>query len=134
MGADDHMTAGRAQTAMRLRIHPGQQLRTPSQAATIEVGRIDEHGVTMLLGEKATPTRLCWECWEGVLTFLAGKGWVEIGGRFDVAADPKTLDGYLKTHTKRATAGWVAAVMEAAELVEIDRGRPARVRVCVKAI
>jgi len=111
---------------MRLRIHPGQQLRTPSQSATFEVGGINELGVTMLLGEKATPTRLRWE---GILMFLAGKCWVEIGGRFDVAADPKTLDGYLKTYTKRATAGWVAAVMESAELVEIARGRPARVRV-----
>ena len=87
----------------------------------------------MLLGQKATPTPLPWECWEGVLAFLAAKGWVEIGGRFDVAANPTTLDGYLKTYIKRATAGWVAAVMEAAELVEIDRGRPARVRLRVNA-
>jgi hypothetical protein len=65
---------------------------------------------------------------EGVIEFLRGKGWVEIGMTYDVAGRTGTLDGYLKGYMKRATAGWVAALFEAAGLVQIDRGRPARVR------
>jgi hypothetical protein len=33
---------------------------------------------------------------------------------------------------QRASAGWVAAVLEVAAIVEIDRGRPARVRLRVQ--
>lgn len=51
-----------------------------------------------------------------------------IGSKYETTADPGTLDGYLKGCIKRATAGWVAAVLESADVVEIDRGRPARVR------
>jgi hypothetical protein len=41
---------------------------------------------------------------------------------------PGTLDEYLKTYLKRATAGWVAVVLEHAGVVAIDRSRPARVK------
>jgi hypothetical protein len=60
--------------------------------------------------------------------FLGGKGWVEIGSRYEVGGKVGTLDGYLKRCVKRATAGWVAALLEAAGLVEVVRSRPAKVR------
>ena len=122
------MVAGPAQTAIRHHVHSGQRLHTPSRSAPFVVGRIDAAGVTLLLGQQKTATPLAWDCWEGVIQFLSGKGWVEIGGRYSVDADPRTLDGFLKGYIKRATAGWVAAVLEAAGLVEIDGGHPAKVR------
>jgi len=119
---------GPVEVAIRKHLHEGQKLHTPTQGAPFVVGRIDQVTVTLLLGGKRTATPLPWSCWEGVPQFLSGKGWVDIGGRYSVDADPSTLDGYLKTHMKRATAGWVAAVLEAALVIEIDRARPARVR------
>jgi hypothetical protein len=92
------------------------------------VARVDDRGIVLLLGEQEAWTPLSWECLEGIPLFLAGRDWVEIGTRFETRPDLSTLDGYLKRCLKRATAGWVAAVLERAGVVEIDRGRPARVR------
>ena len=123
------MTAiGPVEAAIRAHLREGQQLGTPSRGAPFVVSRIDRAAVTLLLGEKRTATPLPWSCWEGIPKFLDGKGWVDIGMRYSVDADPTTLDGYLKAYMKRATAGWVAVVLETARVIEIDRGLPARVR------
>ncbi len=103
-------------------------LLTPTGRGRCSVARIDEKGVVLLLGKQEAWTPLTWACLEGVPRFLAGKGWVPIGSRYETAADPGTLDGYLKGCLKRATAGWVAVLLEGAGVVEIDRERPARVR------
>lgn len=42
---------------------------------------------------------------------------------------PGTLDGYLKEHVDRLTAGWVAALLEKAGVAVIERSRPAYLRV-----
>ena len=60
---------------------------------------------------------------EGVGTTLAGRGWMTIGGLYDTSAVSGTLDAYLKCFINRATAGWVAALLERAGVVQIDRGR-----------
>ena len=39
-----------------------------------------------------------------------------------------TLDGYLKSHIKRQVADYVAVVLERARLVEVNRDRPATLR------
>jgi hypothetical protein len=39
-----------------------------------------------------------------------------------------TLDAHLKQYLARATAGWVAVVLEKAGVVDVDRSPPARVR------
>lgn len=49
------------------------------------------------------------------MPFLRSRDWVKIGGRYEVEGDPGTLDGYLKTVMKRATAGWVPATAEILE-------------------
>lgn len=115
--------------AVRTGISPGDRLRTPSQGAPFTVRDITQDGVVLLFGKKETPTPLSWATLEGVAEFLGGGRWVVIGSVFDVQGDASTLDGYLKQYIKRATAGWVAALLERAGVVEIDRGRPARVRI-----
>jgi hypothetical protein len=92
------------------------------------VSRIDERGVVMLFGERQTPTRLDWDCLEGVVSFLAGGSWVAIGSVYDTRGREGTLDGYLKRCVKRATAAWVAALLERAGVVDVARTRPAQVR------
>ena len=43
------------------------------------VARVDEKGIVLLLGQQEAWTPLTWACLEGVVTFLAGRGWVKIG-------------------------------------------------------
>jgi hypothetical protein len=71
---------------------------------------------------------LSWTCLEGVDSLLARGAWIPIGSKYETTAEAGTLDAYMKGCLKRATAGWVAAVLEHADLVEIDRRPPARVR------
>ena len=120
--------AGQVQRAIRAAVPSGARLSTPARGAPFVVARVDDRGIVLLLGEQQAWTPLTWDCLEGIVPFLAGKGWVEIGSRYETRVDPNTLDGYLKGCLKRATAGWVAAVLERSGLVEIDRRRPARVR------
>jgi len=119
---------GPVERAVRKAISSGDKLHTPAQGAEFEVAKVGGNGLVLLLGKKQAWTPLSWECLEGIPGFLRRKGWVDIGSKFDTSADPMTLDGYLKTCIKRATAGWVAVVLEQSGVIEIDRGRPARVR------
>ena len=121
-------STGPVERAVRAAAVGGSRLSTPSRGAPFTVAWVDDRGIVLLLREQDARTPLTWECLEGIDPFLASRGWVEIGSRYETQADPDTLDGYLKGFLKRATAGWVAAVLERAGLVEIDRGRPARVR------
>jgi hypothetical protein len=120
--------SGPIQSAVRASITSGMRLTTPAQGKPFSVARVDGDGIVLLLGDKEAWTPVSWDCLEGISMFLRARGWVEIGSRYDTSADPATLDGYLKRHLKRATAGWIAAVLERAGVVEVDRGRPARVR------
>src|SRR4051794_17396313 len=119
---------GPVEHAVRAAVTSGTKLGTPVRGTPFTVARLDTNGVVLLLGAQETPTPIKWTCLEGIVPFLSSRGWVEIGGRYDTRANGETLDGYLKGCIKRATAGWVAAVLERAEIVEIDRRVPARVR------
>jgi hypothetical protein len=122
------VSRGPGQQAIQASIRTGARLSTPGRGSPFSVARIDDKGIVLLFGAKETPTPLTWHCLEGAIDFLRNKGWVEIGTLYDTSARPGTLDSYLKGCMKRATAGWVAALFEAAGLVQIDRSRPARVR------
>ena len=110
------------------RREPWQGSITP---ATKDRGRRPESRIgecVLLLGEKRARTPIRWSVLEGVGTTLAGGGWMTIGSVYDTRAVSGTLDAYLKRFINRATAGWVAALLEKAGVVQIDRGRPSRVR------
>jgi hypothetical protein len=83
-------------------------LKTLGQSRPFVLEEINERGIVLLLGEKRAWTPIGWDCLEGLVPFLKGKGWVTGGSSFSVAADRTTLDGYLKGCIKRATANWVA--------------------------
>ena len=106
------------------------ELFTPTRSNPFVVERIDSRGVVLLLGPERTATPIAWDCWEGIPKYLRSKGGeIDIGGRYTVAGNPGTLDAYLKPCAwGRATAGWVAAVLEVAGVVDIIRTRPARAR------
>jgi hypothetical protein len=52
-----------------------------------------------------------------------------IGGSRNAQGNPGTLDGYVKQVITRDTAGWIASLLEAAVIVELDRARPGQLRV-----
>jgi hypothetical protein len=87
-------------------------------------------GLVLLVGAKEAWTPISWRCLEGVPGYLRGRAWVRIGSEFDDGVEG-TLDAYLKGFIARATAPWVAVVLETAGVVLVDRDRPARVRLAV---
>jgi hypothetical protein len=64
---------------------------------------------------------------EGIPEYLRGRGWVLVGANRRTNSD-YGLDGYLKRSIKRQTANYVAVVLERAGVPELDRERPAMVR------
>ena len=85
-------------------------------------------GLVLLLGKKEAWTPLPWRALEEIPELLRGRGWIPIGSTYATEAVEGTLDGHLKKYLARATAGWVAVVLENAGVIEIDRSRPARVK------
>jgi hypothetical protein len=116
------------QRAIRASLAPGEPLATPTGRGQFSVAEFRSDAIVLLLGAKEAWTPLPWEALEAVPDVLRGRGWVPIGGGYEVEGDPGTLDGHLKGYMQRATAGWVAVVLERAGVIEIDRSRPARVR------
>jgi hypothetical protein len=51
-----------------------------------------------------------------------------VGSLYSTQSQTGSLDAYLKTFLKRATAGWVAVLLEQAGVLTIDRSRPARIK------
>jgi hypothetical protein len=121
---------GQVESAIRSKVREGDMLETPVEAKPFYVGGIRGDGVVLELGEQRTPTHFSWECLEGVVPFLLQQGQLRINGSGKSTTIVRgTLDGYLKEHVNRLTAGWVAVLLEKAGVVQIDRRRPAKVGV-----
>ena len=115
------------EAAIRSSVRPGEVLRTPTGTAPFVVAQLGAEGLSLLIGPKRTRTLLTWRCLEGVPGYLDGRGWVLVGANRDVNGD-YGLDGYLKGWIKRQIANYVAVVLELADVLELDRRRPAQVR------
>jgi len=118
---------GPVEIAIRAHVAAGAALPTPTGRATFLVDELSPTGLVLLFGPKKTRTPFSWSCLEGIPDFLRARGWVRIGANRDVQGDQDALDGYLKRYIKRQTADYIAVVLERAGLIELDRGRPARV-------
>jgi hypothetical protein len=119
---------GRVESAIRGSVSPGELLVTPTGRGQFKVAQYTTQGLVLLLGAKEAWTPLPWQAMEGVPDFLRGRAGVAIGSLYSTDSKPGSMDEYMKTYLKRATAGWVAVVLERAGILEIDRSRPARVR------
>jgi hypothetical protein len=75
-------------------------------------GRSTGGGITHLLGAWSSAT---------------GWGWVRIGRVYAMDSLAGTLDAHLKQCLARATADWVAVMLETAGVVHLDRTPPAKV-------
>ena len=96
---------GPVEIAVRNRVRPGTVLSTPTGRGRFTVAEIGDKGPVLLLGEKEARTLIPWKALEGVPGFLGAEAWSVIGSIYDQAADPATLDGYMKRFVNRATAG-----------------------------
>ena len=120
--------AGLVEQAVRSAVSPGQRLSTPSGRGTFSVARYPADKIVLLLGEKEAWTPIPWHALEAVPEFLRGRSWVPIGSTYSTQAIEGTLDGHLKGYIARSTGGWVAVVLEMAGVIQINRSRPARVK------
>jgi hypothetical protein len=117
------------EAAIRRSIYPGQELLTPARKKPFWVGEVDGAGLVLLMGQGHWRVRLSWACLEGVVPFVRERGGtIPIGGRHDVIGNPGTLDEWLKGCVKTTTAGWIAAVLEEAGVVEVTNDIPQRIR------
>ena len=122
------LVTGRVETAVRATSPPGVPLLTPTGRGRFSVARYSSDGIVLLLGAKEAVTPMPWRALEETPDFLRGRGWVFIGSVYSTEGTPGTLDAHLKRYLNRATAGWVAVVLERAGVLAIDRGRPSRVK------
>ena len=127
---EDHSVAGRVERAVRTAITPGDVLATPSDRGQFTIARYTTDSLALLLGEKEAWTPLPWRALEEIPDFLRGRDGVLIGSLYSTDSYQGSLDEHLKSYLKRATAGWVAVVLEKATVITIDRSRPARIRLC----
>lgn len=125
---EDRCVTGHVENAVRGSVAPGELLATPTGRGRFKVARYTSEGLVLLLGAKEAWTRLPWQAVEGVPDLLRGRGWVAVGSLYSTDSQPGSLDEYLKSFLKRATAGWVAVVLERAGVLVLDRSRPARVK------
>jgi hypothetical protein len=115
--------------ALRASFSPPTTLRTIGRGKPFILERIDGKGIVLLLGAQRNYTPLSWACLEGVVDFLRARpGWVAAGGTYVTTGEQGTLDEYLKGCITRQTSRWVAAVLEAAGVVGVDKGPPLRVQ------
>ena len=120
---------GPVETAIRKAVKKGDRLFTPSKPEPFWVGEISVERIVLELGTKRTKTPIEWGCIEGILPFIKKHGRIRINGSYRSQRIVEgTLDGYLKKYVNRVTAGWIAALLEKAGVVVIDRSRPAYVR------
>ncbi len=110
------------------KLKPGDLVETPSGQATFSISEISSKGVRVTVGEKELSIFIPIECWAMIPDCLIEKNWVELGG---IHGDPKpdTLEYHIQKYTSGVSAvSYVAPILEKIGIAEIDRERPARIR------
>jgi hypothetical protein len=119
---------GMVEDAIRGAVTPGDVLATPSGRGHFSLAPFTTDDLVLLLGEQQWRTPLPWHALEEIPDFLRGRDWAPIGSLYSNDSLPGSLDEHLKNYERRATAGWVAVILEKAAVVQIDRVRPARIK------
>ena len=102
-------------------------LETPS-GKQFEVIHIDGERVLIETGKKPSELKIPVSALEEAPDFLRGKDWVRIGAVHEIS-DELSLDTFLKRFSHGTSlASYVAPLLELAEIAEIDRNRPAKIR------
>lgn len=119
---------GPVERSVREAVSAGDRLYTPVRQEAFLVDSMTDESVVLLLGAGRHRTVIPWRCLEGIPAMLGERRTTRIGGGYTRERDPDTLDGYLKQFVDRATAGWVAALLDRSGVVVIDPDRPATLK------
>ena len=99
-----------------------------SSGRRFRVTHIDGAKVLIETGEKPTILKIPASALEEAPNFLRGKGWVRIGAIHEIT-DELSLDSFMKRFSHGTSmASYVAPLLELAQIAEISRARPARIR------
>ena len=103
-------------------------IETPSGRSQFKIYHIDADRVMIQIGKKGNVLTIPASCFEEALGFLRGKGWIRIGAVHDVA-HKGAFDEYVQRFTHgTSAASYVAPILEKIGVVDIDRKRPAKIR------
>ncbi len=102
-----------------------------SSGKQFKVIHIDGEKVLIETGKKPSTLKIPASAVEEAPNFLRGKGWIRIGAIHEIS-DAPSLDTFLKRFSRGTSlASYVAPLLELAEIAEIDRNRPAKIRLKV---
>ena len=102
-------------------------LDTPS-GKQFKITHIDGEKVLIETGKKPSTLKIPASALKEAPNFLRGKGWVKIGAVHEIS-DELSLDTFIKRFSHGTSlASYVAPLLELAEIAEIDRSRPAKIR------
>lgn len=109
----------------------GSKLETPTGRAEFVVSHIGQKNIILQVGEKEF--KIPAKCFEYGPGFLKDEDWVYIGAEHQTnneeTSEEETFDTYLKNFTQgKSVSSYVAPILEKAGIAEIDRNRPARIR------
>ena len=102
-----------AERAIRAAITPPATLKTPSRSAPFVVQEFTPDGLVLMLGAQRARTPFAWECIEGILPFLQGRGWCLRAPPIQRKPIPPLCMGTFSAASS-ATANWMCAVLERA--------------------
>lgn len=115
--------------AIQRRVQEGVRLHTPS-GVEFTVKSVQPSRLVFRVG-KGSLIHLTLTCVRDVVdafSRLPSDSWLRIGAIHDAAA-PTSLDHILQRHSSGAsTASYFAPILEHAQIAEIDRQRPAKIR------
>jgi len=102
-------------------------LETPS-GKQFKITHINSEKILIETGKKPSILKIPASALEEAPNFLRGKGWVRIGAVHEIS-DELSLDTFIKRFSHGTSlASYVAPLLELAEIAEIDRSRPAKIR------
>jgi hypothetical protein len=99
-----------------------------SSGEQFNVTHVDSEKVLIVTGKKPSILKIPASALEETPDFLRGKGWLRIGATHE-NSEESTLDSFLKRFSSGTSwASYVAPLLELAEIVDLDRKRPAKIR------
>ncbi len=120
--------AGPIERAIRATTREGEVLGSVSRSVPFVVGEFRTDALVLLVGAKAWQAVTPWEAIEKVPGFLRGRGQVKVGSVHSNDVDPDSFDAFLRPFVTRSTASYLPVILERAGVVEVDKRRPASLR------
>lgn len=122
------MSGGPVEQAFRGTFNPPESLGTVVKDHPFTLHSFSDAGLVLLVGPQKAYTELKWAWIEGIPGYLSGRSWVVVSATRNSEATFGAFDDYFRKWVKRSVGSQVATLLEKAEVVEIERGARARLR------